>query len=51
MAKALDLSIWTMLHAVDLRHRCCLAPMTVTLLTAPMPRMLESDAIHVSHRA
>ncbi len=51
MAKALDLSIWMMLHAVDQRHRCCPVPMTVTLLTAPMPRMPELDAIHVSHCA
>ena len=48
MAKVLDLSIWMMLHAVDQRHPCCLAPMIATPLTAPMPRMLELDAIHVS---
>lgn len=51
MAKVLDLSIWMMLHAVDQRHRCCPVLMTVTPLTAPTPRMLELDAIHVSHCA
>lgn len=49
MDKALAQSIWMMLHAVDQRHLCYLAPMTVTLLTAPMLRMLELDAIHVSN--
>ena len=48
MAKVLGLSIWMMLHAVGQRYPCYPAPMTVTPLTAPMPRMLELDAIHVS---
>ena len=51
MAKALDLSIWMMLHAVGLRRPYYPAPMIVTLPTAPMPRMLELDAIHVSNCA
>ena len=49
MAKVLDLSIWMMLPAVGQRHPCYLAPMIATLLTVPMPRMLELDAIHVSY--
>ena len=51
MVKVLDQSIWNMLHAVGQRRLCCPAPMTVILLVAPMPRMLELDAIHVSHCA
>ena len=47
MAKALDQLIWMMLHAVVQRPHCLLVHTTVTLLIAPMLRMLELDATHV----
>ena len=48
MAKALDQLIWMTLHALVQRRHCLLVHMTVTLLIAPMLRMLGLDATHVS---